>query len=63
MELTCRFTLNIGLNNCEQEVEDYLIEVPDNWHDLSPAEQEAILHDEWKEWAWNYIDGSYEATE
>lgn len=49
-----RMTLNIGLANAKKEdtIEYDAVDVPSK-----PKEREQWLHEEWQEWAWQYIDG------
>lgn len=59
MILHCHFTLSIGLNGT-QEATDHEVDVPENFHSLPEDERGEILHAAWKEWVWEYIDGSYD---
>lgn len=58
MTITCKFTLNIGLMGTQEDHVE--VEVPDNFRELPAEQQTDILHQEWKEWMWNYVDGSYD---
>lgn len=50
-----KVTLSIGLVGCEHKDE---IDIPDEeLEGMSAEEIDARLDEEWKEWAWNYIDG------
>lgn len=56
-------TLNIGLANAEQsDVIDTGIPVSE-WDALTEEEQEERRHEEWKEWAWEHIDGGARVVE
>lgn len=48
MSFKYKFTLNIGYPGEHTEVQEY---------DAEPSEED--LERDWKEWAGNYIDGSY----
>ena len=49
-----RFTLSIGFAGADHAEE---LDVDDADVPSDPTEREAYLTAEWKEWAWNYIDG------
>lgn len=47
------FTLNIGLAGASQE-DEVDVDIPD---EASEEEADELIHEAWKDWAWNYIDG------
>ncbi|KAB8186911.1 hypothetical protein FH608_046325 [Nonomuraea phyllanthi] len=50
-------TLGIGLANAERsDVIDTGIPVSE-WNALTSEQQEERVHEEWKEWIWEYVDG------
>ena len=50
------FTLSIGISNAKQEEE---VEIPDaELEGLDAQAREEKIHEEWTEWAWDYIDGA-----
>ena len=55
MILKVDVTLNIGQGQPRKDTLE--IDVPHNWLDWSDNQREEYLDDEWKEWAWNFIDG------
>ena len=54
-----RVTLNIGYLDAEHEG---VIEIDDDeWADCETEDdKESLINEYWKDWAWNFIDGSHE---
>jgi hypothetical protein len=51
-------TLGIGLANAERsDVIDTGIPVSE-WEALTEEQRDDRAHEEWKEWIWEYVDGS-----
>lgn len=55
-----KFTLSISTDG-ERTGEFPLEEIVENFADLDKEELDVALHNGWKEWAWEYIDGGWEA--
>lgn len=57
-----RVTLSIGIANASQE--DYLDVDDDEWAECETDEQrDDLMHDYWRDWSNNYIDGGAELDE
>lgn len=58
-----KVSLGIGLSNAEQsDVIDTGIPLSE-WNALTKEEQDKRIHEEWEEWAWEYIDGGASVVE
>ena len=55
MKISYLFKASIGYVGCDRE-EVVELEYAD---DLTSEQIDAIVEEAWKEWVWNYIDGTY----
>ncbi|TGE29777.1 DUF7167 family protein [Hymenobacter metallicola] len=58
IEIQARFTVHIGQGGVREET--VTVEVPAHWDQLSDNQKREYLFDDWKEWAYQYVDGSYD---
>lgn len=49
--------LSIGLAGCDVTDTLPLDDLVEDWRTLDKEEMEKALHQAWKEWIWEYIDG------